>query len=134
MPCFNITHMQLRGAILYVKNLDRMQRFYCDVLGVDPANHSCTEVWAAFETGDGVRFGLHAIPGDIAKNIEIACPPVPREDQPVKLIFEVKEVERERERLESLGIQTLRRAWQKPGVACDAVDPEGNIFQLCCSA
>jgi predicted enzyme related to lactoylglutathione lyase len=124
--------MRLRSAILYVKDLERMQRFYCELLGVDPANHNWTDVWAAFDTGGSVRFALHAIP-DIAKNIEIACPPLPRENQPMKLIFEVKDVERERERLESLGIQTLRRAWQKPGEACDAVDPEGNIFQLCFS-
>jgi len=51
----------------------------------------------------------------------------------VKLIFEVKDVEGERERLESLGVQTLRRPWQQRGEACDAIDPEGNIFQLCSS-
>jgi len=49
----------------------------------------------------------------------------------VKLIFEVTDVESERARLESLGIQVLRRPWQKPGETCDAVDPEGNIFQIC---
>jgi len=37
----------------------------------------------------------------------------------VKLVFEVKDVEAERSRLESLGIQTLRRPWQKAGEACD---------------
>jgi len=76
---------------------------------------------------------LCAIPADIAANVEIACPPVPREDEPVKLIFEVDDVEGERERLESLGILTVRRPWQETGKACDAVDPEGNIFQLCSS-
>jgi predicted enzyme related to lactoylglutathione lyase len=125
--------MQLLTAMLYVKDLERMKRFYCDLLGVQPANHNWTDVWAAFDTG-GARFTLHAIPSNIAKNIEIASPPVPRENQPVKLIFEVNDVERERERLQSLGIQTLRRPWQKPGEACDAVDPEGNIFQFCSSA
>lgn len=49
----------------------------------------------------------------------------------MKLIFEVKDVESERSRLESLGIKLLRRPWQKPGEACDAVDPEGNVFQIC---
>lgn len=37
----------------------------------------------------------------------------------MKLVFEVKDVEAERSRLESLGIQTLRRPWQKAGEACD---------------
>jgi predicted enzyme related to lactoylglutathione lyase len=118
--------------MLYVKDLERMKRFYAEMLGVEPANPIWPNAWAAFDTG-GVRFMLHAIPADIAKNIEIECPPLPRESEPVKLIFEVNDVEGERERLESLGIRTVRRPWQQPGEACDAIDPEGNIFQLCAS-
>ncbi len=125
-----IAHMQLRITMLYVKDLERMKRFYGDMLGVKPTNRACTDVWATFETG-GARFALHAIPADIAKHIEISSPPNPRDKDPVKLIFEVKDVESERARLESLGIRMLRRPWQQPGEACDAVDPEGNIFQIC---
>ena len=124
--------MQLRSAILYVKDLERMKRFYSEMLGVVPTNHHWTDTWAAFETG-GARFSLHAIPAEIAKNIKIGSPPIPREQEPVKLIFEVKDVESERARLESLGIQTLRRPWQSEGKSCDAVDPEGNVFQICAS-
>lgn len=124
--------MQLRSAILYVKDLDRMRRFYSEMLGTLPTNHHWTDTWATFETG-GARFSLHAIPAEIAKNIEIGSRPRPREEEPVKLIFEVNDVESERARLESLGAQLLRRPWQKPGEACDAVDPEGNIFQICFS-
>jgi predicted enzyme related to lactoylglutathione lyase len=87
---------------------------------------------ASFETGSA-RFSLHAIPVDISKSIVIESPPTPREQHSVKLIFEVKDVESERARLESLGVQLLRRPWQKPGEACDAVDPEGNVFQICSS-
>jgi len=116
--------------MLYVKNLERMKRFYGEFLGVEPTNHTWTDVWATFDTGD-VRLALHAIPREIAEKIEIASPPMPRENEPVKLIFEVKDVEGERERLELLGIRTVRRPWQHLGEACDVVDPEGNIFQLC---
>ena len=124
--------MQLRSAILYVKDLERMKRFYGEMLGAMPTNELWTDAWATFETG-GARFSLHAIPAEIAKNIEIASPPTPREEHPVKLIFEVKDVESECARLEYLGIQLVRRPWQKPGEACDAVDPEGNVFQICSS-
>jgi predicted enzyme related to lactoylglutathione lyase len=122
--------MQLRSAILYVKDLERMKRFYGAMLGASPGNQEWTDVWATFKTG-GACFSLHAIPAETARGIKIESPPVPREEHPVKLIFEVKDVEAERARLESLGIQTLRRPWQKPGEACDAVDPEGNVFQIC---
>lgn len=70
-------------------------------------------------------------PAEIAKSIEIESPPIPREEHPLKLVFDLKDVEVERERMEALGVQILRRPWQKPGEACDAVDPEGNIFQIC---
>lgn len=122
--------MQLRSAILYVKDLERMKRFYGEMLGANSGDQNWTDTWATFETGSA-RFSLHAVPAEIAKSIEIESPPTPREEDPVKLIFEVKDVESERARLESLGIQILRRSWQKPGEACDAVDPEGNVFQIC---
>lgn len=121
--------MKLHSALLYVKDLQRMKRFYSEILGSTPTNQDSTDVWATFETG-GAGFALHAIPAEIAKNIEIKSPPTPRDAEPVKLVFEVKDVESERMRLESLGVQVLRRPWQKPGEMCDAVDPEGNIFQI----
>jgi len=124
--------MQLRNAILYVKDLERMKRFYSEMLRAHPTNRDWTDAWATFETG-GVRFSLHAIPAEIAKTIEIESPPSARELHAVKLSFEVQDVESERARLESLGVQILRRPWQKPGEACDAVDPEGNVFQICSS-
>jgi predicted enzyme related to lactoylglutathione lyase len=118
--------------MLYVKDLERMKQFYGDMLGVKATNQEWTDVWATFDTGSA-RFALHAIPAEIARHIEITSPPTPRENDPVKLIFEVNDVESERARLESLGSTMLQRPWQQPGEACDAVDPEGNVFQICCS-
>jgi len=123
--------MQLRSAILYVKDMEAMKRFYGEMLGAIPSDQGSTDTWVIFET-DGARLSLHAIPAEIASSIEINSPPKPREESPVKLIFEVKDVELERSRLESLGIQILRRPRQKAAETCDAVDPEGNVFQICC--
>jgi extradiol dioxygenase family protein len=122
--------MQLRSAILYVKDLGSMKRFYGEMLAASPTDQDGTETWAVFDTG-GAHFCLHAIPEEIAKSIDIEVPPTRREESPVKLVFQVRDVELERLRLGSLGVQTLRRPWQRPGEACDAVDPEGNIFQIC---
>src|SRR5437764_15399388 len=102
--------MRLRCSMHYVKELERMKQFYGDMLGVRPSNQDAIDVWAAFDTG-GAQFILHAIPAGIARHIEIKAPPAPREEDPMKLIFEVKDVEAERARLESLGIQMLRRPW-----------------------
>ena len=121
--------MHLCSAILYVKDLERMKRFYSEILGVTPSNQNWTETRATFETG-GARFSLHAISAEIADSVQIESPPAPREEAPVKLIFEVKDVEAECARLEALGIRMMRRPWQRPGEACDAVDPEGNVFQI----
>lgn len=121
--------MKLGSAMLYVKDLQHMKRFYTDLLGSGPSNQDSTDTWAVLETS-GARFVLHAIPAELAQDIEITSPPTAREEAPVKLIFEVSDVEAARARLKALGAQVLRRPWQKPGEAFDAVDPEGNIFQV----
>ena len=125
-----IANMQLCRAILYVKDLERMRNFSSEMLGAKPTNQQSTDAWADFKTG-GARLALHVIPAEMASTIEIKSPPNPREQNPVKLIFEVSDVASERARLESLGSQILRRPWQRTGEAFDAVDPEGNVFQIC---
>jgi extradiol dioxygenase family protein len=58
--------MQLCSAVLYVKDLERMKRFYSEMLGASLANHRWTDTWVAFETG-GARFSLHSIPAESRK-------------------------------------------------------------------
>ena len=117
--------MQLYRAMIYVKDLPRMREFYSRMLGVEPGNKQWTSEWAEFDTGSA-RFALHAIPADIAQQIEISSPPRPREKDPVKLVFEVDDVEAERARLASLGATMLQRPWG----AWDGIDPEGNVFGI----
>jgi hypothetical protein len=99
------------------------------MLRAGPVNREWTDTWAEFDAG-GVRFALHAIPPEAARQVEIASPPQPREKCPVKLIFEVGDVPAERTRLEGLGIAMVQRPWQGPSEACDGIDPEGNVFQI----
>lgn len=117
--------MRLNGAMIFVKDLPRMAAFYTDTLGLKPIGETGMETWVEFDTGDA-RFSLHAIPAPSAAEIEIASPPEPRERVPVKLFFEVEDAGSECARLESLGVTILRRPWG----ASEAVDPEGNIFQI----
>jgi hypothetical protein len=106
-----------------------MKSFYQQMLGAQPVNTESTDSWALFNAG-GARFALHAIPAEIARNIEVSSPPKARETNPVKLIFAVDDVPAERNRLEALGIAILQRPWQNADDECEGIDPEGNIFQI----
>lgn len=122
--------MRLKSAMIFVKDLNRMTAFYRDTLGLKPVEETRMDTWVEF---DGVTpFSLHAIPAHIAAQIEISSPPRPRETSPIKLSFEVDDVDAERKRLESLGVIILQRPWG----AYEGVDPEGNVFGICsaCSA
>jgi predicted enzyme related to lactoylglutathione lyase len=117
--------MQLYRAMIYVKDLPRMREFYSEMLGVSPINKTSADQWAEFNAGSA-RFALHAIPADIAEQIEISSPPQAREKNPVKLTFEVDDVEAERARLASLGATMVQRPWG----SWDGIDPEGNVFGI----
>jgi predicted enzyme related to lactoylglutathione lyase len=119
--------MVLDGAMVYVRDLGRMREFYGAMLGAEAGQAEGTEGWVWFREA---RLGLHAIPEQWAREIVIASPPVAREDCPVKLIFRVADVAGARARLEAMGGQVLQRPWQSPEGAFDALDPEGNVFQV----
>ena len=117
--------MQLQGAVLFVRDLERMAAFYRDVLGLTPIADERSDVWAPFDAG-GVRFGLHAIPREQLCDVDASAAPKPREGNPLRLDFLVPDVESEVVRLEALGVSVLRKPWG----ACHGVDPEGNVFGL----
>jgi len=117
--------MRLHRAMIYVKDLPKMTAFYNETLGLRRTDDGRFVSWVEFDAG-GARFALHAIPGDIAKQIEISSPPRAREKDPVKLFFEVDDVEAERARLASLGVAMVQRPWG----SWDGIDPEGNIFGI----
>jgi catechol 2,3-dioxygenase-like lactoylglutathione lyase family enzyme len=117
--------MRLHHAMIYVKDLPRMTAFYGETLGLKRIDDGRFDSWVEFDAG-GARFALHAIPAEIAKEIVISSPPKPREQDPVKLVFEVESVEAERRRLASQGITMVQRPWG----SWDGIDPEGNVFGL----
>jgi len=112
--------------MIFVKDIQRMAAFYGETLGLKAIEETRMENWVEFEAGSS-KFALHAIPSEMAEQIEIASPPQPRETNPVKLSFEVDDMASERKRLASLSVTILERAWG----TCDGVDPEGNIFAIC---
>ena len=116
--------MKLSGAMLFVKDLQRMTGFYRDVLGLRPVEETRLPDWVEFH-GDA-QFSLHAIPAGIAAGIAIDSPPRPREQGGTKLTFVVADVEATLASVEGMGLPLLHRPWG----AVEAVDPEGNVFAL----
>ena len=117
--------MRLHRAMIYVKDLPRMAAFYGETLGLKRIDDGRLDSWVEFDAG-GARVALHAIPADIARQIEISSPPRAREKDPVKLFFQVESVEAERARLAAAGVVMVQRPWG----SWDGIDPEGNVFGL----
>ena len=118
--------MRLRRAMIFTKNIERMASFYRDGLGLAPLSAESGKGWLEFEAG-GVALALHELPAHIAKEIEITSPPTPREGTPIKLVFEVPDIEIARVHLINHGaVMAEPSAWG----SCDGTDPEGNVFQI----
>jgi catechol 2,3-dioxygenase-like lactoylglutathione lyase family enzyme len=118
-------NMRLCRAMFYVEDLDRMVSFYSETLGLKVIEETRLGDFVEFDAG-GTRLALHAIPREIADQIEITSPPAPREKCPVKVTFDVEGKDAEARRLKALGVTVIERPWG----ACDGVDPEGNIFGI----
>jgi catechol 2,3-dioxygenase-like lactoylglutathione lyase family enzyme len=121
--------MRLHGAMLFVKDLERMTAFYRDVLGLEPVTDTRLDNWVEF-AGTGVQFSLHAIPESMAAGIQIDSPPRVREQGVTKLTFAVQDVDATLRRIEAMGLSLLRRPWG----GTEAVDPEGNVFAVCAAS
>ncbi|MCE9574349.1 MAG: glyoxalase/bleomycin resistance/dioxygenase family protein [Deltaproteobacteria bacterium] len=115
----------LQAAILFAKDISALTRFYRDGLGLAVIAARATATWVPLDAG-GVELALHAIPDEIARDIAIASPPVPREDTPIKLVFEVADLEAARAHLIAHGASMQEPRWG----GCDGCDPEGNVFRI----
>jgi predicted enzyme related to lactoylglutathione lyase len=112
--------------MIFTKNTERMATFYRDALGLTPLSAESSNGWLEFDAG-GVALALHEIPAHIAKDIEITSPPTIREGTPIKLVFEVQDIEVARLHLINHGaVMAEPSAWG----SCDGTDPEGNVFQV----
>ena len=125
-----MTQRGLIGAVLYAKDLDRLVEFYASVAGIEP---QAMEKGFAILGAKPSQFVILRIPKRIADTIDIATPPEPREDTPLKLVFGVEDIAHARDRASELGgsMNTAEREWEfEDTKVCDGYDPEGNVFQL----
>ena len=119
---------ELAGSILFARDMEKMARFYRDVLGLEPVPSDYPpEEFLPLCAGAAI-VSLHEIPSPYRDGIEIADPPEPRSGTPIKLVFRVDDVLKAREDLIGRGVQ-MRQPFME-GSRCDGIDPEGNVFQL----
>jgi len=118
------------GAVLFAKDVARLAAFYAQVLAVVPKHAEAEKV--VIET-DSFLLVIHAIPAAVAAKVEIASPPVLREQVPVKLFLPVRSLAQARVNAQGSGgaIKSAEFEWSAADfTACDGNDPEGNVVQF----
>jgi catechol 2,3-dioxygenase-like lactoylglutathione lyase family enzyme len=118
--------MKLRTAMIFVADLPRMTAFYRDGLGLIADLETASDRWIELDAG-GCQLALHAIPEEIARDLTLTTPPQPREDTPIKLLFETADLMQARAHLRACG---ATMGEPSPWGSCDGLDPEGNVFQI----
>lgn len=98
--------MRLSRVIVFSKDCASMERFYVEALGLEPVPESRAEGWVELWAGE-VTIALHAIPPDIAPEVEISSPPAAREETPLKMVFEVEDPDGVRSRIAACGGVTI---------------------------
>lgn len=116
------------GLFIYAKDLARLAGFYEALLGMSRV-HSTPDL-VVLRSPD-IQLTLHAIPAEIAASISISSPPEKREGAALKFFATVPSIAGAVAKAPALGGEVLPEQWQGPGFrVCNAVDPEGNIFQV----
>jgi predicted enzyme related to lactoylglutathione lyase len=116
------------GLFVYAKDVARLARFYEAV--AEMRRVADTPEMIVLASPD-IQLLVHAIPPAIAATIEISSPPARREDTALKFFLSVPSLAAARDTAATLGGDVGHENWRGPGfTVCNAVDPEGNVFQL----
>ncbi len=116
------------GLFVYANDAERLASFYQTVVGME--RRASSDELIVIESPD-IQLLVHAIPPHIADSIVITSPPQRREDTALKFFFTVPSLAEARATAASLGGEVFSENWQGPGfIVCNAMDPEGNVFQL----
>jgi catechol 2,3-dioxygenase-like lactoylglutathione lyase family enzyme len=118
------------AAVIYAKDLERLVAFYAALgLRVDETKRGDFAVLL----GPDLELSIIQIPKQVASQIEISTPPQARTRTPIKLAFFVPSIDQALEATRALGgrVKDDAKRWEFRGHALqDAVDPEGNVYQL----
>ena len=92
--------LPLQGLVIFAKNKELVSSFYQQALGLKLEESDKTH---DLLVGQGHEVVVHAISKAYANSIEIASPPVPRDETPMKPTFVVEDLEVVRSAAKSTG-------------------------------
>jgi predicted enzyme related to lactoylglutathione lyase len=122
--------LEMSSLVVFSINVRRLAVFYETVLGVERLDESSGDIRLINERDEVL---IHSISEKIAKNIEITSPPAPRENSPLKPVFDVVSLERALGSVEATGGVITGRGFSVDGLTRrDVLDPDGNVIQLRC--
>jgi len=119
--------MMLDCIIIFGQNIDRLKRFYIDILKLSLVEEIISE-WVLLDAGN-CRIGLHKV----GKAFRQEKAPDFKVSNNTKLIFMVDEDIVELRNLllhQNVTIREIKTFDNYDFWICDGEDPEGNVFQL----
>jgi Glyoxalase-like domain len=120
----------MSSLVVFSINVRRLAAFYETVLGARSVHEPTGDIRLLSDRDEVL---VHSIPKRIAKDIEISSPPAPRENSPLKPIFDVDSLEGALTGVEATGGVVTSRTFSLDGLTRhDVLDPDGNVIQLRC--
>lgn len=116
------------GVLIYAKDFQSLAGFYEQVLGMRRLHEDAHVI--VLESAV-LQLVIHALPAEIAARVKIGTPPQRRADVALKFFVTVPAIADAESAAQALGGQVFDERWQGPGfAACNAMDKEGNVYQL----
>ena len=116
------------GLFIYANDAERVAKFYESVATMTRL-HENNEL-IVLQSAD-IQLLVHKLPEHIAAEIAITSPPTKRDTSALKFFFTVPSLGEARSIATDLGGDILHENWRGPGfIVCNAIDPEGNVFQV----
>jgi hypothetical protein len=103
----------MSSLVVFSINDRRLAAFYETVLGAEPLVELSGDIRLITEQDEVV---IHSIPKRIAKEIKITSPPTPRENSPLKPVFDVASFERALGDVEATGGIVTGRGFSLDGL------------------
>jgi predicted enzyme related to lactoylglutathione lyase len=118
----------MTSLVVFSPDVRRLAVFYEVVLGATSHSEPSGDIRLLSERDEVL---VHSIPDQVAKSIHVTSPPVPRQNSPLKPVFDVASLEVALERVEPTGGVVTSRVFSLNGLTRhDVVDPDGNVIQL----